>query len=322
MSSNEVPSTQDSMNNIDSYMSQKLWGWMRSLKTRALHRDTGFVMLVLIIVIFIFIYVTRYSVTNTFQRLHVLSGLIFIFILIKSFEKALDQQQYDIETLCNDEVDDKPFTTDASNRFYVGFSFLYYVLNVFIKAAINVVTAFCIIYIIYLFVFNQSEGPTFRLEFNFKKNKVRGLILVLLIIPVIIRFSELVTFMLLGGTKRLPALFGGEPMYFYMNGLVLKIREFKEFVSPDHLLNFANIMIPENLMVHKYVLTTALIFSTIYGFLFINPVNLDNVCATQQISKQLLERLHSQMRFGLLICLTICIAFYVAFIFKRLIKVL
>lgn len=321
MSSTEVPSTQESMNSLD----RDIWGLLekqwKKVKDGILHRDTNLILGIVIIVLFIYIYLTRATASNPLERLRLLSGLIFLFILIYSFGSVMDQLKVNIDTFCL-EQDKRAFGIDINNRFYAGFSFIYYFLNLYAKVIINTIILFTILYILYILCFLQAEGPMYRRslwQFSWKTGRDTRISILkcVFLLPLCIRFAESITQWFVGGIKVYQHV-DGTPRYNYKQGIMLNIKEFKEFISPEHLFYFANILIPTNLTVHKFVFLLGLLFSTIYGIVFINPINKENLCNNQNSpeSKKLLTSISTQFRLGLLVLITLLVIFYLVFIAK------
>lgn len=323
--STEVPSTQESLNKLD----QDIWNYLKEqikkVSDGTLHRDTRIILSFFAIGLFFFIYSRRALVSNPFDRMHVLSGVIFIFIIIYSFEKLMNQVKYNIDTFC-EETDTNQFEMDLSNKFYAGFTFIFYYLNLFAKVITNTILLFAVFYIIYMLAMLQSEGAMFKRsmwQLDFKRSRKASIIKCILLVPIFIRLSEYISQKMLGGNKAYKHP-DGTYRYNYEHGSVIRIREFKEFLSPEHLMHFANILIPKNLQIHKFVFLTGLLFSGLYGMIFIHPVDKDNVCNNKgnPVTRQVFTTMSSQLRLGLLILVTVVIMFYLVFVIRMLVDTL
>lgn len=325
MSSSEVPSTQQSMNKLD----EDVWTYIKQqwnkVTNGTIHKDTRIILSFVVIGLFFYFYKRRALVPNPFERIHVLSGIIFVFIMIYSFEKLLAMLTYNIDTFC-EEPETNSFQLDLGNRFYAGLSFIYYYLNLYAKIIINTIVLFTIIYIIYILTFVQTEGAMHRRafwQFDWKNAKKKSFIKCIFILPPLIRLCEFICLKMFGGNKIYEHPEGGN-RHNYEDGKLLRIKEFKEFISPEHLMHFANILLPQNMKIHKFVFMMGLVFSSLYGVAFINPVNKENLCNNKASpeSQKVYATMRAQFRLGLLILVTIMIVAYLVFLVRLFVDVL
>lgn len=330
MSNTEVPSTQESMNSLDSGVMRMIMRPWNKIKEGKLHQDTKIVMMILLFTTFVYIYYNRASIHKPLDKIRILSGFIFIAIIIHSFQQLITQIKYNVDIFC-EEPETNRFEIDVSNRIYASFTFIYYYLNLCVKIMINTIFVFAVIYIAYMLAFLQAEGMLHSrgfLQFKWYEGEKKWTILkIILIIPLIIHITEKITLHIYGGIqpnkpKGLQKVDNKQYTYSYKEGAIMNIKEFKEFMAPDHLMHFSSVLDENNIKVHTFVFIISLVFSCLYGLLFIHPVDKEETCSKKQetYSKQVYARMNGQLRIGILVLVTLIIVIYLIFLGKKIIN--
>ena len=237
--------------------------------------------------------------------LPLISFLIIITIVIISLRFSHLHLQQRLQDPCEAHP---PVRIDPSNRIYANASFLYMYLVGYIRTILNIAFVMLVLYVAFVCLNScdiRRDEITFRPEFGWKEERIKTIIVCILIIPALIVAYQYVMWFFIAIVDKFSE--------WDMDAVPFRakwITDVCRFIKPSNLLQNGDLFTVSD---HVKIFIAGLIFSLVFGLLFVNTAHKESVCKGKKEEKDRYTVFKNRSIFGFLIAIAIVIFMYLGF---------